>query len=93
MIVHMDNKVAAAYINHQGGVHSVQLLNVARELLSLDCTLLRSIKGVYIPGVLNRGEDIKSRRDPQDKDWSLHPELILQIWSQFRKAEVDLLAT
>ncbi|KAK5883045.1 hypothetical protein CesoFtcFv8_019415 [Champsocephalus esox] len=33
-----------------------------------------------------------SRGGPRQGDWSLHPELIAQVWSRFGRAEVDLFA-
>ena len=87
-----DNKATAAYINRQGGVRSAQLLSIARQLLCWAHTHLLSIRAVYIPGVLNRGADIMSRGGPQPGDWTLHHDLINQIWSEFGKAEVDLFA-
>ena len=77
-----DNKATAAYINRQGGVRSAQLLSIARQLLCWAHTHLRSIRAVYIPGVLYRGADILSRRGPQPGDWTLHHNLINQIWSE-----------
>lgn len=92
-MVHMDNMVETAYINCQGGVHLAQLLDAAREILCWACTQLRSIKAVYILGVLNRGADIMSRGGPQDKNRILHLDLILQVWSRFGKMQLDLLVT
>ena len=77
-----DNKATAAYINRQGGVRSAQLLSIARQLLCWAHTHLLSIRAVYIPGVLYRGADILSRRGPQPGDWTLHHNLINQIWSE-----------
>ena len=34
-----------------------------------------------------------SREGPRPGDWTLHHDLINQIWSEFGKAEVDLFAT
>ena len=33
-----------------------------------------------------------SRGGPRQGDWSLHPELVSQVWSRFGRAEVDLFA-
>lgn len=92
VLIRTDNKATAAYINRQGGVRSAQLLNIARRLLRWAHTHLLSIRAVHIPGELNRGADIMSRGGPQQGDWSLHPELVTQIWSRFGQAKVDLFA-
>ncbi|XP_013878914.1 uncharacterized protein LOC106528317 [Austrofundulus limnaeus] len=93
VLVHMDNKAAAASINRLGGVRSRLLLDTARELLLWAHTHLRSIRAVYFLGVLNKGADIMSRGGPQDGDWPLHKTIITQIWDRFGKAEVDLFAS
>ncbi|XP_070400499.1 uncharacterized protein [Nothobranchius furzeri] len=81
--VHTDNRVATAYINHQGGVQSLPLLRVATDLLCWAHVHLLSIKATYIPGVLNVAADILSRGGPCDSDWRLHPTLVSQIWIRF----------
>ena len=93
ILIRTDNKATAAYINRQGGVRSAQLLNIARRLLLWTHTHFLSVRAVYIPGVLNTGADIMSRGGPRHGDWSLHPELVIQIWNRFGKAEVDLFAS
>ncbi|XP_033980402.1 uncharacterized protein LOC117477766 [Trematomus bernacchii] len=92
VLIRTDNRAAAAYINRQGGVRSAQLLSTARRLLCWAQTHVLSIRAVYIPGVLNRGADLMSRGGPRQGDWSLHPELVSQVWSRFGRAEVDLFA-
>ncbi len=80
MLIHTDNKAAAAYKNRQGGVCSAQLLSIATWLLHWVCTHLLSIRAVYMPGELNRGVDIMSRGGPHQGDWTLHPEMIIRFW-------------
>ena len=92
VLIRTDNKAAAAYINRQGGVRSAQLLNTARPLLIWARAHLLSIRAMYVPGELNRGADLMSRGGPRQGDWSLHPELVSQVWSRFGRAEVDLFA-
>nr|XP_054606083.1 uncharacterized protein LOC107379117 [Nothobranchius furzeri] len=90
--VHTDNRVAAAYINCQGGVRSLPLLRVATDLLCWTHVHLLSIRAIYIPGVLNVAADILSRGGPRGSDWRLHPALISQIWIRFGEPSVDLFA-
>ncbi|XP_033996615.1 LOW QUALITY PROTEIN: uncharacterized protein LOC117490940 [Trematomus bernacchii] len=92
VLIRTDNKAGAAYINRQGGVRSAQLLNTARPLLICARAHLLSIRAMYVPGELNKGADLMSRGGPRQGDWSLHPELVSQVWSRFGRAEVDLFA-
>ena len=92
VLIRTDNKATAAYINRQGGVRSAQLLNIARQLLCWARAHCLSIRAAYIPGELNRGADIMSRGGPHQGDWTLHPELVSQVWTRFGRAEVDLFA-
>ncbi|KAK2891979.1 hypothetical protein Q8A73_017644 [Channa argus] len=61
VLVHTDNTTTASYINRQGGVRSSRLLSIARRLLLWAHSHLRSIRAVYIPGVLNTAADTMSR--------------------------------
>lgn len=58
VLICTDNKAKAAFINHQGGVHSAQFLSIARQLLCWVHTRLLSFRAMYIPGKLHRGVDI-----------------------------------
>ncbi len=46
-----------------------------------------------IPGLLNRGADMLSRRRIPQGEWRLHPESVQMIWNLYGEAEVDLFAT
>uniref|UniRef100_A0A8C6PQJ6 ribonuclease H n=1 Tax=Nothobranchius furzeri TaxID=105023 RepID=A0A8C6PQJ6_NOTFU len=90
--IHTNNRVAAAYINRQGGVRSLPLLRVATDLLCWAHVHLLPIKATYIPVVLNVAADILSRGGPRDSDWRLHPALVSLIWMRFGVPSVDLFA-
>ncbi|XP_067359029.1 uncharacterized protein [Channa argus] len=92
VLVHTDNTTTASYINRQGGVRSSRLLSIARRLLLWAHSHLRSIRAVYIPGVLNTAADTMSRGGPRPGEWVLHTELVQEVWSRFGRAEVDLFA-
>lgn len=92
VLVRSDNCTTVAYINRQGGVRSAALLSMAENLWMWASEHLRSLKALHVPGVENRGADIMSRGGPLMGEWSLHPEVVQQIWSQFGRAEVDLFA-
>lgn len=48
---------------------------------------------MYLPVVQNQDADFLSRHKPLSGEWSLHPEVDLQIWGVFGTAEVDLFAS
>ncbi len=77
VLVRTDNTAVVSYINHQGGLRSRPLYNLARQILVWSQDKFLSLRAVYIPGHLNVGADILSR----------------QIWRVFGQAQVDLFAT
>ena len=93
VLVRTDNTTVVYYINHQGGVRSEQLLNVARELLEWAEPRLASLRAVYYPGISNVDADLLSRGGPPPGEWMLHPEVVKKIWQKFGQASVDLYAT
>ncbi|XP_036956139.1 uncharacterized protein LOC119020706 [Acanthopagrus latus] len=93
VLVRSDNVSTVSHINHQGGTRSAQLLQVSRDLLLWAAPRLASIRAMYLPGERNRAADFLSRRKPPPGEWRLHPEVVLNIWDVFGRAEVDLFAT
>ena len=71
---------------------SPSLYRWANRLLLWAAVHIRSLRAVHIPGHLNYGADLLSRRDPQAADWCLHPQVVDQIWLRFYRAQVDLFA-
>ncbi len=82
-----------SYINHQGGIRSKPLYEQAADLLLWADSIFLSSRAAHIPGLLNRGADMLSRRGITQREWRLHPESVWMIWTRFRRAEVDLFAT
>lgn len=93
VLVWSDNRTTVAYINRQGGVRSPALHRLAEELWLWAHEHLRSLTAAHIPGCQNIGADLMSRGGPRDDEWRLHPEIVLQIWERFGRAEVDLFAS
>ncbi len=62
VLVRTDNTATVAYINHQGGLRSRRLSQLARHLLLWSQKHLRSLRAVHIPGELNRAADELSRQ-------------------------------
>ena len=93
VLVATDNSTVVAYINKQGGTHSVEM-----------CALLKimtwchhyhiTLKARHIPGCLNVMADLLSRSNQvQSTEWSLHPQVFKQICQKWFTPHVDLFAT
>ncbi|KAL0169213.1 hypothetical protein M9458_033809, partial [Cirrhinus mrigala] len=57
VLVRSDNTVTVAYINHQGGVRSFRMSQLARHLLLWSQHRLKSLRATHIPGEANRMAD------------------------------------
>ncbi len=90
LLVRTDNTATIAYINHQGGLRSRRLSQLARHLLLWSQKHLRSLRAVHIPGELNRAANELSRQPALPGEWRLHPEVDQLIWRRFGDAQVDL---
>ncbi len=88
-----DNTATVAYINHQGGLRSRCMSQLARHLLLWSQKHLRSLCAVHVPGELNRAADELSRQHALPGEWRLHPEVLQLIWRRFGDAQVDLFAS
>ncbi|KAI2662122.1 ORF V: Enzymatic polyprotein [Labeo rohita] len=64
MLVRTDSTATVAYINHQGGLRSRCMSQLARHLLLWCQTWLKSLRAVHIPGELNRAADQLSISPP-----------------------------
>ncbi len=63
VLIRTENTSVVSYINHQGGIRSRALCKQATNLLLwADCHLL-SIRATHIPGLLNHGADMLSRKE------------------------------
>ncbi len=93
VLVRTDNTGTIAYINHQGGLRSRRMSQLARHLLLWSQKHLRSLHAVHVPGKLNRAADELSRQPTLLEEWRLHPEVLQLIWRRFGDAQVDLFAS
>ncbi|XDV52760.1 hypothetical protein PO909_021427 [Leuciscus waleckii] len=83
VLVCMDNTATIAYINHQGGLLSRRMMQLACHLLLWSQKHLRSLRAIYVPGVLNRVTD-ELLRAVLLGEWRLHPRpdlWKLHVWS------------
>ncbi|KAI2646551.1 ORF V: Enzymatic polyprotein [Labeo rohita] len=62
VLVRTDSTATVAYINHQGGLRSRRMSQLARHLLLWSQTWVKSLRAVHIPGELNRAADQLSRQ-------------------------------
>ncbi|KAI2664149.1 ORF V: Enzymatic polyprotein [Labeo rohita] len=74
VLVRTDSTATVAYINHQGGLRSRRMSQLARHLLLWSQTWLKSLRAVHIPGELNRAADQLSRQSTHPGEWRLHPQ-------------------
>lgn len=93
VLVRMNNTTVVAYINRQGGLRSLSIYRLTRCLLFWAQNELLSLKVVHVPGSLNQCADMLSRGNVAPGEWTLHSHTVQEIWSVFRKAEVDLFAS
>ncbi|KAL0194500.1 hypothetical protein M9458_008072, partial [Cirrhinus mrigala] len=57
VLVRSDNTATVAYINHQGGVRSFRMSQLARHLLLWSQHRLKSLRATHVPGEANRMAD------------------------------------
>ncbi len=93
ILVRSDNTATVVYINHQGGLRSRRMSQLARHLLLWSQKHLRSLRAVHVPGELNCAADELSRQHALPGEWRLHPEVLQLIWRRFGDAQVDLFAS
>ncbi|KAI2644452.1 Transposon Ty3-G Gag-Pol polyprotein [Labeo rohita] len=79
VLVRTDSTATVAYINHQGGLRSGRMSQLARHLLLWSQTWLKSLRAVHIPGELNRSADQLSWQSTHPGEWRLHPQLFYSL--------------
>ena len=72
-LVSMDNSTVVAYINKQGGTHSVEMCALLWKIMTWCHHYHRTLKAGHIPGCLNVMANLLSRSNQvQSTEWSLH---------------------
>lgn len=80
-------------MNRQERVRSPALHTLVEELWLWNYKHLLSLSAPHIPGHLNVGAELMSRRGPQDDEWRLQSNIVLMLWELFSRAEMDLFTT
>ncbi|KAL0166051.1 hypothetical protein M9458_037895, partial [Cirrhinus mrigala] len=79
VLVRSDNTATVAYINHQGGVRSFRMSQLARHLLLWSQHRLKSLRATHIPGEANRMADSLGDSTPSRHRIQPLPAMVLSI--------------
>ena len=69
------------------------LQDLARDLILWSSVHFLSLRATHVPGDLNTGADLLSRGAPVYGKWTLHPQVVEQIWARYGRAQIDLFAS
>ena len=90
----LDNTTAIAYIKNQGGTRTRSLCDLSLKILDWVDKSGLTLSVSHVPGKLNVFADMLSRKDTVlHMEWSIHPQICLQIWRLWGRPFVDLFAT
>ena len=91
VLVAMDNSTVVAYINKQGGTHSVEMCALLWKIMTWCHHYQITLKARHIPGCLNVMADLLSRSDHvQSTEWSLHLQVFKHKWSEPQNSTVHI---
>ncbi|KAL0198643.1 hypothetical protein M9458_007183, partial [Cirrhinus mrigala] len=91
VLVRSDNTATVAYINHQGGVCSFRMSQLARHLLLWSQHRLKSLRATHIPGEANRMADSLRVETPPPVDLFASPESThCQLWYGLTEAPLGI---
>ena len=88
-----DNVTVAAYINKQGGTHSIQLNRLAAQFWDWCHASNVTPIATYLPGQENLIADFLSRGKELPSEWTLHPQVMNLIKTVFPHLQIDLFAS
>ena len=84
VLVATDNSTVVAYINKQGGTHSVEMCALLWRIMSWCHRFKISLRARHIPGCLNVIADSLYRSTQiQSTEWSLHPQVFQRICTKW----------
>ena len=94
VLVASDNVTVVAYLNKQGGTHSLEMCLMVWRLMAFCNPRAILLRARHIQGCLNVIADSLSRRDKIiQTEWSLHPKIFQGICQIWHRPMVDLFAT
>ena len=94
VLIAADNSTVVAYLNKQGGTHSVEMCALQWKIMTWCHHYHITLKARHIPGCLNVKADLLSRSNQvKSTEWSLHPQVFKQICQKWFTPHVDLFAT
>ena len=93
VLVASDNATVVAYLNKQGGTHSLEMYLMIWRLMAFCNPRGILIRAHHIQGCLNVIADSLSRRDKIiQTEWSLHPKIFQGICQIWHRSMVDMFA-
>ena len=92
-MIQTDNVTVAAYINKQGGTHSIRLNQVAMQFLEWCHVHTIVPTATYLPGQDNFVADFLSRGKTLPSEWTLNPAVMVQVLEMSGPLQVDLFAS
>ena len=72
VLVATDNSTVVAYINKEGGTHSVEMCAFLWKIMTLCHCCHITLKARHIPGCLNVMANLSRSNQVQSTEWSLH---------------------
>ena len=80
VLICSDNSTVVAYLNKEGGTHSIEMCALIWRILAFTNSRKIQIRARHVPGSLNVIADSLSRRDKViQTEWSLHQQIFLQL--------------
>ena len=90
----MDNTTAVACVSKMGTSHSGECNAVTKEIWQFCIKRNIWLSAAYIPGKTNIEADEESRRENQDTEWMLNPDILSDALDRLDvKPETDLFAS
>ena len=94
MLVPTDNSTVVAYINKQGGTHTVEMRALLWKIMTWCHHYQITLRARHFPGCLNVMANLLFRSTQvQSTEWSLHPQVFKQICQKLFTPHVDLFTT
>lgn len=88
-----DNVSAVAYVNDMGGMTSVPMDNIAKDIWTWCLQKDIYLSAVYLPGTYNVEADYLSRHFSDTTEWMLKSTIFERITRQFFRPDIDLFAS